>query len=481
MLRRLGSSRLGPAAAFVLVLAAIVSTLALLPRCSSEGDPSPRSKGFSEELRSAVTPEGVLGHAERFQEIAERNGGNRAAGTPGYDASADYVAGELRAAGYEVTIQRFEFSAPPAARGAELARPDGSDTPAYDLLSDFAPMEGSAVGRVGAPVRPVDAGSPTSGCEAADFAGFPEGAVALVRRGTCTFRTKAGNAEEAGAAAALIFNAGEPSGEVLFGSLDSPPSGAPAIDIPVLGTSARVGAELLAATGATVRVSVEEEAGSTTTNVLAETPGGDPDNTVMVGAHLDSVARGPGINDNASGSSTVLEIALRMAELDAEPRNRVRFAFWGAEEVGLVGSRHYVEGLEEGEVSSISAYLNFDMVGSRNFVRTIYEGPDEVEDVFEDYFQDQGVRAEVSPALDGRSDHGPFQDEGIPTGGLFTGAGGSKTGEQADAFGGNAGAPFDACYHEPCDDLDNLDEQVIDELSDGAAHATAVLAERPRD
>jgi Zn-dependent M28 family amino/carboxypeptidase len=190
------------------------------------------------------------------------------------------------------------------------------------------------------------------------------------------------------------------------------------------------------------------------------------------------VPEGPGINDNGSGTATDLEVALQMAELGIQPRNKVRFAFWGAEEVGLVGSRHYVEGLGEEEAEDVSACLNLDMTGSPNFVTSVYQGPDEVEDVFGSYFEARDIEAETNSALDGRSDHGPFQDEGIPTGGLFSGAGGAKTEGQEEAFGGEAGAPFDACYHRACDDIDNLSKESLGRLADAAAHATAVLAQR---
>ena len=452
---------------------AVVFCMAGPAACGQEPPPAP-TPDLSADLREAVTVEGVLAHARRFQAIADEHGGNRAAGTPGYDASADYVAGELRQAGYEVTVQSFEFPAPAATRDAELRETGTSDAREFVPMSDFAPMEDTSGGEVQATLQPVDAGSPTSGCEIEDFDDFQRDSVALFRRGTCTFGTKARNAEEAGAAAAVVFNDGEPAGEVLLGSLDGPRVG-----IPVVGTSAAVGEVLLAREGSSgIRVFVGDETSSRTTNVVAQTRGGEADETVMVGAHLDSVVQGPGINDNGSGSATVLEISRQLAKLDADPRNRVRFAFWGAEELGLLGSRHYVEGLDDEELEEISAYLNFDMVGSPNFVRSVYEGPDEVEGVFGDYFDARDIEVETNSALDGRSDHGPFQYEDIPTGGLFSGAGGTKTDRQREAFGGEAGAPFDACYHRECDDIENLNEKALDQFSDGAAHATAALAQR---
>ncbi len=481
--------RIGLLIALVLAALAVVAvslfTQARDPSNSPSNGPSAgearsaSSPGASAALRSAVTVQGLMEHERRFQAIADDHGGNRAAGTPGYDASAAYVARELRKAGYEVTVQSFEL---PLFEEVEPARLELSDEAAeYERGDDFVLMEYSGGGEATARVRPIDAGpgASTSGCEAEDFAGFPEGDIALLRRGACTFGRKAGNAEDAGASAALIFNDGRPGHNgVVRGTL-----GGPGTEIPVFGASSEVGEEFLdaARSGDTEAhlsartVSRKRE----TSNVIAETPGGNEGRTLVVGAHLDSVAEGAGINDNGSGSATVLEIALQMSRLEIEPRNRVRFAFWGAEELGLLGSKHHVDQLPEQEISDISAYLNFDMVGSPNFVRNVYEGPDATEEVFTDYFASRGIRVEVNSALDGRSDHGPFAAEGIPTGGLFSGAEGIKTRGEAAAFGGEAGAAHDPCYHRACDDLDNLDEEALDQFSDAAAHATVALANDP--
>jgi Zn-dependent M28 family amino/carboxypeptidase len=416
-------------------------------------------------------------HERRFQAIADEHGGNRAAGTPGYAASAEYVAGELRRAGYEVTFQSFEL---PFFEEVEAARLERRDRAAaeYARGEDFTLMVYSGGGEATARVRPVDAGARASdsGCETEDFAGFAEGDIALLRRGACTFGRKAGNAEDAGASAVVIFNDGRPGRDgVVRGTL-----GGPGIKIPVFGVSSEVGEEFLTAAGrggAEAHLSARTVSRDRkTSNVIAETSGGDKGHTLVVGAHLDSVPQGPGINDNGSGSATVLEIAHQMSRLEIEPRNRVSFAFWGAEELGLLGSKHYVERLSREEVGDISAYLNFDMVGSPNFVRNVYEGPDATEEVFTHYFASRDIRIEVDSALDGRSDHGPFAARGISTGGLFSGAEGIKTREEAAVFGGEAGAPHDPCYHMACDDLDNLDKRPLNQFSDAAAHATVTLA-----
>jgi Zn-dependent M28 family amino/carboxypeptidase len=228
-----------------------------------------------------------------------------------------------------------------------------------------------------------------------------------------------------------------------------------------------------------------------TVNVIAETEGGRSDRVVLAGAHLDSVQEGPGINDNGSGSGTILEIAEQFAELGIEPRNKVRFAWWGAEEEGLLGSTYYVSQLTKRDIKNIALNLNFDMVGSPNFVRFVYDGDGSdtpvkgptgsagIEDVFLDYFADQGLAA-APTAFSGRSDYGPFIAVGIPAGGLFTGAEGIKTAEEAAIYGGTAGAPYDPCYHQACDTFAGtgvaLALQALDEMSDAAAHAVLAFA-----
>ncbi|HWH01727.1 MAG TPA: M20/M25/M40 family metallo-hydrolase, partial [Pilimelia sp.] len=203
---------------------------------------------------------------------------------------------------------------------------------------------------------------------------------------------------------------------------------------------------------------------------------------------LDSVVEGPGINDNGSGIAAILEIAVQMSKLKIKPRQKVRFAFWGAEESGLLGSRHYVNNLSDTELSRIFANLNFDMLGSVNYVRFVYDGDGsnggpvgppgsgEIEKVFTDYFADQRL-ASTPTEFNGRSDYGPFIAVGIPAGGLFSGAEGVKTEEQAAVYGGTAGKPYDPCYHNQCDTINNLSPQALAELGDAAAHAVQTLAQ----
>ena len=449
-------------------------------------------------LRNAVTVAGVMEHEQALQAIANANGGTRASGTPGYAASVDYVADLLTEAGYEVTIQNFTYDQFILNSSAfQRVSPDPK-TYVEGLDGEYSPMDYSGSGDFTAPLAlaggitiPSPGGS-ASGCTAADYAGFPAGAIALVQRGTCTFREKAEAAQAAGAVAVIIFNEGndDPNDDrigVIAGTLDPPQD-----DIPVIGTSFAVGQELYnRITGGqtvTVRVAVDAETVTTATaNVLADTPTGREDRTVVVGAHLDSVDEGPGINDNGSGTSAILETALQMAELDIQPVNRVRFAFWGAEEDGLIGSQYYVDHLPKRELKDIALNLNHDMVGSTNFVRFVYDGDGSafgvdgpsgsgrIEDVFVDYFASQGLATEPTE-FDGRSDYDAFINAGIPAGGLFTGAEGIKTAAQAAVYGGMAGVAYDPCYHQACDTIANLSSTALDQMSDAIAHSTLVFA-----
>ncbi len=445
-------------------------------------------------LVDAVTVEGVRRHLDRFQEIAEANGGNRAAARPGYNASAAYVREQLAAAGYNVALQEFQLTfweelEPPV---FERVSPD----PKVYERNEYAIFRYSGSGDVTAVVQPVelvlppgpDPNTSTSGCEKEDFADFTAGNIALIQRGSCTFSAKVVNAQDAGAVGVLIFNEGQ---QGRTGVISSRLGGA-AIDVPVLGTSFAVGNELagMIEGGGEVTLHMFTKVGTVerpTSNVIASTPHTVGGRVVVLGAHLDSVNGGPGINDNGSGSAVILEIALQMARLDIVPRNEVRFGFWAAEERGLLGSEHYVEQLSQAERDEIMLDLNFDMVGSPNYVRFVYDGErlampggahpgsEEIEAVFVKYLAGNGLASEPI-ALGGRSDHAPFSLAGIPAGGLFTGAESRKTVQQAAVYGGTAEERLDPCYHRACDMTDNLNWEVLGQMADAAAHTTFVYA-----
>jgi Zn-dependent M28 family amino/carboxypeptidase len=445
----------------------------------------------STELRDAVTVEGVREHQSALQAIADANGGTRASGTPGYEASVDYVVERLEAAGYTPEVQAFEFPffqelAPPV---LEQVSPDPT---VYAEGDDFFTMTYSGSGDVTAVAQAVDIILPpppepssTSGCEESDFAGFTAGNIALIQRGTCTFQVKAENAQAAGAAGVIIFNEGqEGRQDALLGTL-----GEPTVTIPVVGTSFAVGEDLANPADTVVHMDILTASDFRTTwNVIADTASGRGNRIVVAGAHLDSVLPGPGINDNGSGSGVLLEIAEEFSELGIQPRNKVRFAWWGAEELGLLGSEHYVSLLSKRDIKNIQLNLNFDMVGSPNFVRFTFdgdgsdnpglEGPNgsaNIEQVFLKYFASQDLAVDPTP-FNNRSDYASFTAVGIPAGGLFTGAEGIKTEEQAEIYGGDAGIAYDPCYHQACDTFDNVDLTGLDQMADGTAHGILTFA-----
>jgi Zn-dependent M28 family amino/carboxypeptidase len=444
------------------------------------------------KLEKAVTVNGILQHERVLQRIANNNGGNRASGTPGYDASAAYVTQKLTAAGYEVSSQEFEFPYFEELSPSTLSQvsPTAVDyeTAAFDY-SGSGDVTGTVVAATNTVIPPTETTSSTAGCLPTDFvaASATEDQVALVQRGGCDFAVKAANALAAGYEAVIIFNEGNPGRtELVTGTLGGPTT------IPVVGTSYADGLALYeAAQAGPVTVALGTDTVSenrTTTNVLADWPEGDPGRVVVVGAHLDSVLAGPGINDNGSGTATILETAIQLAKVGKKPQQQVRFAFWGAEELGLLGSTYYVDSLSDDELATIYANLNFDMLGSTNYARFVYDGDGsneaegrggppgsaQIEAIFTDYFDGKGL-ASAPTAFDGRSDYGPFIEAGIPAGGLFSGAEDIKTEEEAALFGGTAGEPFDPCYHQACDTITNLSTAALNELGDAVAHSVQTL------
>jgi Zn-dependent M28 family amino/carboxypeptidase len=443
----------------------------------------------------AVATSGAFRHLRALQEIATANGGNRAAGTPGYDRSAEYIADRLKEAGYRVRFEEFEF------QFFEERSPAVLNTIKSDQAAEAAPasavrtMAYSGSGSVTAPLRAVNlkldeapVAASASGCEAADFQDFERGAVALVRRGTCPFQVKVDHAAAAGAAGVIVMNEGTQARTDAFsGTLTQAPA------IPVVGVPFEFGRSLAATVrsdgGVTVRLVVDAVTGKRSTrNVLADTNADSGGSPIVVGAHLDSVPEGPGINDNGSGSAAVLEAALQLAQAPAAARGRVRFAFWSAEERGLLGSRHHLDALSDDERRQIALYVNLDMVGSPNFNRTLRDsgetrtglaGVMRRELLAE--FSERHLPFDERDAGRFGSDDASFSRKGIATLGLSTGASGAKSESQAGRFGGVAGRPFDACYHKACDTLDNIDRDLLEDHTRAlvrALRAAAAMGQR---
>ncbi|MGW6903839.1 M28 family metallopeptidase [Streptomyces sp. NPDC054940] len=233
----------------------------------------------------------------------------------------------------------------------------------------------------------------------------------------------------------------------------------------------------LDAAGYTTAIQQFTSGGRTGYNLIADWPGGDANQVVMAGSHLDSVSSGAGINDNGSGSAAVLETALAVSRAGLQPTKHLRFAWWGAEELGLVGSRYYVNNLSAANRAKISGYLNFDMIGSPNPGYFVYDDDPAIEKTFKDYYAGLGVATEIETEGDGRSDHAPFKSAGVPVGGLFTGASRTKTAAQVAKWGGTAGQSFDRCYHSSCDTTSNINDTALDRNSDAVAYAVWELSE----
>lgn len=436
-----------------------------------------------ESLADAVSSDSVMVHLEALQDIADANDGNRAAGTSGYEASGAYIESVLEAAGYTPERQIF------TAESQALIRFDLTVTGTADVPVEGLPMSGTTGTGPDAITADIIRPAVALGCDDAAWDGVDAtGLIALVSRGECDFATKTLQASAAGAIGLLVYNneAGELAGTLGEQSEDF---------IPTVGISDTEGAAVVAALGdgpVSATLLLDEETTSVETfNIIADTPTGRDDNTVVLGAHLDSVPEGAGINDNGSGSAAILDVAVKLAAA-GELNNQVRFAWWGAEEIGLLGSYHYVDDLalnNPDELDEIATYLNFDMVGSPNYVMSVYdanestyEAPVEVpegsiatESVFTDYF-DSIDQPWIDTAFDARSDYDGFIAYGIPASGLFTGADDIKTAEEAAIFGGVVGEQHDQNYHSPGDDISNIDEGILDVSVKAIAFATASLA-----
>ena len=499
-----GAVRLAALGAIAALLAAMLP--ALVASADAAAPPGAacdhRSNNTYPKLLECVTLEGVREHQAAFQEIADNSTdpvypGTRAAGTDGYADSVDYVAGLLEDAGYEVTLDPVDitFNFPAVLRQL---------TP-VEAEYETGVFTGSGSGTVEGKVIPVDINlvgdrASTSGCEAADFAGIDwsgDADIALVQRGTCFFGTKAFYAEQAGAEAVIIFNQGntpEREGLIVADATSVGPA-----DPGCAADRSRTASPSSARAsptgrpspqpGSTAFVEVLPAETRTDYNVIAELPGKNADNVVMAGAHLDSVIEGPGINDNGSGSAALLETALTMANLN--PQNTLRFAWWAAEEQGLVGSHDYVDGLSQAERDRIALYMNYDMVGSPNYIFMVYDadestfpapegvpippGSEAIEDVYESYYTLVGEPYDDTE-FSGRSDYEAFIFAGIPSSGLFTGAEVIKTEEQEEIWGGTAGEQFDPCYHLACDTFENVDLHALEVNSDLIAFAMLTFA-----
>jgi Zn-dependent M28 family amino/carboxypeptidase len=458
-----------------LVLAAVTAGTAAAATTPAVAAPAP----LADRLVSSVTVDKIQRHLIALQRIADTNGGTRTTHTAGYQRSLDYIAGQLRGAGFQVSTPEFTYDrvvidAAVVSAGSTRAAPtqmtDSPNTPAGGVTGPLLAV-------------PVDA---DPGCQATDYAGLDaRGAVALIRRGGCTFTQKQLVAAEAGAVTALIYNHVAGPG---LGSLD--PTQA---RIPTAGLTTAEGLALTAVAGTQTTVDIRTHKERTTSRYLVtQTRTGRTDNVVLAGAQLDSIPTSAGINDTGTSSAALLELALR---LGSSPRanNAVRFAWWGAEDVDKTAAGAYLSSLSFEQQLDIAMYLNSNSIGSRNAGYFVYDGDNssgmtgpmpygsaQIERTFAGYLNGRGIPTEDTD-FDRQWDHSQFIFAGIPTGGLYAGSFRPKIAAQAAKWGGTAGASFDPCHQQPCDNLGNVSRTTLDRNADALAFVVGTYATSTED
>jgi Zn-dependent M28 family amino/carboxypeptidase len=466
------------------ILMAVAVTMSMIVGCAatdtSKAQAPISAPAFAASLRGRINTDAMMAHLSKLQDIATANGNTRAVGTPGYDASLDYVVGKLRDKGFDVQTAPFDARVFHADPGSVTVGDQTFEAHAVEF-SLATPLDGVHGPLVPAPVED------SPGCTASDYDNLPvSGAVVLVDRGSCPFSQKEDAAVQRGAVAMIVADnvVEERMGGTLGENTD--------VKIPVVSVSKPDGAQLRTKSGlTTVKLKADTKAVHAR-NVIAQTKTGSTSNVVMAGAHLDSVPEGPGINDNGSGVAAVLETALQLGS-SPQVRNAVRFGFWGAEELGLVGSRKYIQSLDVNALKDIALYLNFDMLASPNPGYFTYDGdqslpPDKrgnpvvpegsagIERSLVGYLKSAGKTAQDT-SFDGRSDYDGFTLAGIASGGLFSGAEAKKTEEQVKLWGGTADQPFDPNYHKSTDTLDHIDRTALGINGAGVAYATGLYAQ----
>src|SRR3954454_22168362 len=501
---------------------------ALLVPTGAGAAPSPCDSQVNDtpaKLVPCVTETDLWNHMKAFQKIANQNPSpadfhpSRNSGEPGYRASVDYVANVMRKAGYDVTIQPYKFTyyAYTATPTFSEVSPSGHD---YALTSEWNP--GQSVGTTGnATVQPVggiiipptDTPSSSSGCTMTDFSGFPAGRIALIQRGSCNFGVKLQNAEAAGASGVIVFNEGNPGRTGVFSGSLQDANDQPIIPtIPVAFTSYETGKHFYdayqtgtpAVANESIQALVNPDADDW--NVIAESKGGNPNNVLVVDAHLDAIY-GAGMLDNASGSVTILDIAQKMKNVT--PTNKARFFWFGGEELGLLGSQYYVNNLSSKQLNQIGFDLDADVTATPNysigildpagpdlfgrqssetFPNRIYKPSQVSRDQFAAYFDSIGKNHTVFSPVG--TDAYTFNKAGVPAGGLLTGQDCCKTQGEVDLFGGYTGnyegnipSTDGGCVDNPflwCDNLSNNDPAVLTFMSKAFGNEVARMAADPK-
>ncbi|KAK7052510.1 peptide hydrolase [Favolaschia claudopus] len=463
-----------------LALFAIVSALPALVVCDGR-----LLELTPEAYADSMSVDAILGHLKAFQKYADTSANTRTHGSPGYNASADYVYGIAANAGLDVQRQGVESPVGFIRRGTLSV--EGITFQAPNVTVDFFTSSTAPEGLT------TDLVSiPGYGCSQDEFANVANKTV-LLKSGECATAEKTFNALISSVPAVIIYDE-TPIPAVPGAGVFATASQNIAVPV-VLLARYDVGQILLtkiASQSLTATVNVQVDIRNVSSdNIIAQTKWGDQDKVIMIGAHLDSVAQGPGINDNGSGSATLAELVQQLAQFEAA-KYALRFGWWSSEELGLLGSAYYVDQLTQSERDRIVGYINIDMSASPNYILAVQDndnsgggrppwipappvGSNAIEKILQDVFLSMGSNF-TGFDIAMNSDHASFMANGIPMGALETGAGGPKTELEAELFGGVVGQNYDSCYHSLCDDINNLSHEALIINARAVARALATLA-----
>jgi len=441
-----------------------------------------------------MTPASLWRRLSHFQTIADQNPGpdghgTRDTGTAGYKASVDFVAKLMRQAGYRVKVQSYFFFAYEPSGTPRF----GTASYGYTLNRDWLVARRSGSGSLTAPVA-LPTRSPY-GCFIADFAGFTRGNVAVIARGECAADRQVANAQAAGARAVILYTTATGP---YAARLNNP------ANIPVIGASGPVGMDLWRRyrTGSAPIVHIDiqmRRRNGTDYNLIADSPLGDANHIVVIDAHLDSIF-GAGMLDNASGSASILETALDLAKTPTA--NRLRYIWFGGEELGLLGSAYYTTHLTSSELhrivfdvdADVTATPNFDMEiadpayadNRGSFPANVVPGSKVGNDAFAHFFKKIGIVSEPAPFGNDGTDSNSFALVGVPDSGILTRQDCCKDASEVQIWGGFTGnyegniPSFDGgCVDMPdlwCDNLSNNDPFVLGLASKSIANVTLTLA-----
>ncbi len=465
-------------AARVAVLGTVLALLAAA--CGEPAPPTPRQPD-SRAIAAAITEDGLRARLQALATATEGSDRYRAGGSAGYDRAALFVEQELRAAGWTVTEDAYT--------GAVFADEGGSSLEVGGRtfgIDDLRPLIFAPAGNVEGPVVAIDGtlDAPVDtarGCAVAHYGTLPPKAIVMVRQGPCLRREQVIAAQEAGAAAFIAVYPQMPPGLIYRPTLIE----ARLLEIPAAAVSRAAADALLAAAGGRATAHLVTRARTSaapTRSILAELPGTEPGAVIMLGAHLDSVIDGPGINDDGSGVAALLEIARALG--GTAPRATIRLAFWSGEEIGLHGSVRYASALSTEDARAILVYANVDMIASPNGFAGVYDEPGApagsgAARALLTAAVERAGGAPVGVDVGGGSDHYGFAKAGVATAGVFSGASEPVSAEQAAISGAVAGRPADACYHQPCDDVSNANLRLARVLAAGLADFTVRVANNP--